>query len=167
MQSLPHLMPAGELVTVPEPAPALVTVRTNPLLPPVVNVAVTDLASVIETTQLPVPVQAPDQPPKVEPRLALAVRVTVVPLVYVWVQSLPHLIPVGALVTVPEPVPVFETVKLNGPSRRQHQRNRGRQRCSRSRSWSPRLRPPLRTKLAVAAPRSSKSRICRRACSRK
>ena len=41
----------------------------------------TDLAAVIETTQLPVPVQAPDQPVKLEPRPALAVRVTVVPLV--------------------------------------------------------------------------------------
>ena len=38
--------------------------------------AVTALACVIKTAQLPVPEQAPDQPVKVEPAEAAAVRVT-------------------------------------------------------------------------------------------
>ena len=45
------------------------------------NVAVTDLASVIVITQLPVPLQAPDQPAKSEPAAGVAVSVTIVPLV--------------------------------------------------------------------------------------
>ena len=44
------------------------------------KVAVTDFAAVIETTQEPVPEQMPDQPAKLEPALAEAVRVTDVPL---------------------------------------------------------------------------------------
>ena len=43
------------------------------------KVAVTDLAAVIETLQGPVPVQAPDQPVKVEPVDGVAVSVTEVP----------------------------------------------------------------------------------------
>jgi hypothetical protein len=45
------------------------------------NVAVTLLAWVIETTQLLVPVQAPDQPVNVEPAEGDAVNVTDVPWV--------------------------------------------------------------------------------------
>ena len=45
-----------------------------------VKVAVTLLAALILTTQLPVPVQAPLQPVKVEPVVGVAVRVTLVPL---------------------------------------------------------------------------------------
>jgi hypothetical protein len=44
------------------------------------NVAVTDFAESIATTQLPVPVHAPLQPAKVEPDAAVAVSVTDVPL---------------------------------------------------------------------------------------
>jgi hypothetical protein len=74
-QVAPQLMPAGELVTVPEPLPAGVTVSRYLLS---VKVAVTDLAVLIVTTQLPVPEQpAPAQPPKVEPVEAVAVNVTV------------------------------------------------------------------------------------------
>src|SRR3990172_4952780 len=43
------------------------------------NVAVTDLAASIVTVHVPVPVHAPDQPPKVEPVEAAAVSVTTVP----------------------------------------------------------------------------------------
>ncbi len=43
------------------------------------NVAVTVLVAFIVTTQLPVPVQAPDQPAKVLPERAAAVNLTTVP----------------------------------------------------------------------------------------
>ena len=50
-----------------------------PVLP--VNVAVTLRAAVMDTAHVPVPVHAPLQPVKVEPVVAAAVRVTLVPLV--------------------------------------------------------------------------------------
>ncbi len=46
-----------------------------------VKVAVTVGAALIVTVQVPVPVQAPLQPVKVEPAAGAAVRVTTVPLV--------------------------------------------------------------------------------------
>ena len=69
-------MPVGEMVTVPEPLPASVTVRRYVLR---LKVAVTDLASVMLTAHMPVPEQpAPAQPMKVEPVKAVAVNVTMV-----------------------------------------------------------------------------------------
>ena len=112
MQSVPQLMPVGVLVTVPEPVPALVTVRVK-VDPPVVKVAVTVWAWVIDTTHDPVPVHAPDQPVKVAPRPGLAVNVTDVPEAYDSVQSVPQLIPAGVLRT--EPGPTVVTVSVNGP----------------------------------------------------
>ena len=44
-----------------------------------VNVAVTDATAFIVTTQLPLPVHAPDQPEKSEPEAGVAVSVTIVP----------------------------------------------------------------------------------------
>jgi hypothetical protein len=47
---------------------------------PTLKVAVTAVAAVIDTVQVPVPVQpAPDQPMKVEPAAAVGVRMTLVP----------------------------------------------------------------------------------------
>ncbi|MCI2430315.1 hypothetical protein LM604_06660 [Candidatus Acetothermia bacterium] len=46
----------------------------------VTKVAVTDLLASIVTTHVPVPLQAPPQPVKVEPLAATAVSVTEVPL---------------------------------------------------------------------------------------
>lgn len=99
-------MPAGLLVTVPAPLPVFVTVKVYCG----VNVAVTDLTALIVTLHVPVMfVQAPDQPVKTEPDAAVAVNVTAVPLSYVSAQSVPHVMPDGELVTVPDPV--FVTVK--------------------------------------------------------
>ena len=62
-------------------------------------------------TQVPVPVQAPDQPAKVEPVAGAAVRVTDAPLLKLALQVDPQLIPAGLLVMVPAPVPARETLK--------------------------------------------------------
>jgi hypothetical protein len=108
---LPQLMPDGEEVTVPVPVPARVTVRVW-VVALVLKVAVTDRAAVIETVQVPVPVQAPLQPANVEPLAAEAVSVTEVPLAKLALHVLPQLIPVGDELTVPVPVPARVTVRV-------------------------------------------------------
>jgi|KBSMisStandDraft_5_1062788.scaffolds.fasta_scaffold493582_2 hypothetical protein len=73
-------MPAVELIA-PPPVPTLLAVSTK--LAGVTigeKLAVTVVAAVIVTTQAAVPVQAPDQPVKVELASGVAVSVTVVPL---------------------------------------------------------------------------------------
>jgi hypothetical protein len=77
-----------------------------------VKVAVTDLAALIVTTQVDVPEQpSPLQPVKLEVIPAAAVSVTTVLLAKFAEQVVPQSMPAGALVTVPEPVPVFETIR--------------------------------------------------------
>jgi hypothetical protein len=56
-----------------------------------VKVAVTDFAVLIVTMQEPVPWHAPLQPLKLQPVKGDALRVTGVPLEYVWLQLLPQL----------------------------------------------------------------------------
>ena len=58
---------------------------------------------------VPCPLQAPLQPAKVEPPLALAVKVTEVPELYVAEQAAPQWMPAGAELTVPLPEPVWLT----------------------------------------------------------
>jgi hypothetical protein len=53
----------------------------------------------------------PLQPEKIEAVDAIVVKVICVPLLAVWVQSLPQLMPVP--VTVPLPFPAFAIVKVN------------------------------------------------------
>jgi hypothetical protein len=70
-------MPPGVDITLPLPLPVAVTVS---LCGRAVMVAVTDFAAVIGTLHLAaVPVQAPDQPAKVELFVGAAVSVTMVP----------------------------------------------------------------------------------------
>ncbi len=70
----PHVMPAGALVTVPLPVPALLTVSEKLWS---AKVAVTVCAALSVTVQVPVPVQLPPlQPVKVEPAAGAAVKVT-------------------------------------------------------------------------------------------
>lgn len=70
-------IPAGLLVTVPEPFPALLTVMSEVVE---LKVADTFLAALIETTQVPEPLQSPPQPKKVCPGVGVAVSATSVPL---------------------------------------------------------------------------------------
>src|SRR5438034_8864603 len=70
-------MPAGVLVTVPAPVPALetVSVKTG------VKVAVTAVAAVRVTVHVPVPAQVPPlQPVKTDPAAGVAASVTIVTL---------------------------------------------------------------------------------------
>jgi hypothetical protein len=78
------------------------------------NVAVTAMAALTVTTQVPVPLHAPPQPPNVEPAAAVAVSVNCAPGVTDSEQSDPHEIPAGALVTVPVPRPFLVTVSVTG-----------------------------------------------------
>src|SRR5262245_57915190 len=104
-------MPLGAEVTVPDPAPVLLTVSRYWLG---VNVAVTVLFAVIVTPQGVVPAHAL-QPVKVEPGSATAVSVTVEPfgkLTCCVVQAVAQLIPAGLEETVPVPPPALFTVSL-------------------------------------------------------
>ena len=77
------------------------------------KVAVTVVAALRVTVQVPVPLQPPPlQPVKVEPAAGAAVSVTAVPLEKLAEQVAPQVIPAGALVTVPLPVPAGVTVRV-------------------------------------------------------
>src|SRR2546422_8289427 len=90
--------------------PALLTVSTKVGR---AKVAVTVVAALRVTVQVPVPEQPPPvQPEKVEPAAAVAVNVTAVPLAKLAEQVAPQLMPAGALVTVPLPVPAGVTVRV-------------------------------------------------------
>ena len=109
LQSPGHVIPAGLEVTVPDPVPAIVTASVFGGMRS--NVAVQLRAALIVT--LPsVQSASPLHPAKVEPDAGAGISVTVVPSSYISVQSPPQLIPVGLVVTVPEPVPVFDTVRV-------------------------------------------------------
>ena len=78
------------------------------------NVAVTPAAADTTTVQVAaVPLQLPaDQPAKMEPVPAAAVRVTEVPEAKFAAQVDPQLIPAGEEVTAPDPLPLFFTVSV-------------------------------------------------------
>jgi hypothetical protein len=111
LQVAPQLIPAGLLVTAPVPAPAGVTVKVS-VITDLLNEAVTELFALSVTVQAPTPLQAPDQPAKVEPAAGAAANVTAVPLAKVTLHVAPQLIPAGLLVTAPLPVPARVTVKV-------------------------------------------------------
>ena len=108
-QVAPHEMPVGELETVPLPVPAFVTARVNGCS---ANVAVTEVAAVIVVVHVPVPVQAPLQPVKVEPAAGVAVNVTADPLVNACEHVAPQEMPDGELVMLPLPVPDLVTLSV-------------------------------------------------------
>jgi phage tail protein X len=95
------------VATVPKFRLVGVKVTAGPLLE--LKVAVTDLAALMVTLQVPVPLQAPPQPANVEPEPATSVSVTTVPLLKSWLHVLGQVIPLGLLVIVPDPVPAKVT----------------------------------------------------------
>lgn len=101
-QVVPHEMPAGFDETVPPPVPAFETVSGNASR---VKVAPTAVAVIAGTTHAPLPVQAPLQPVKVEPGVAIGVNVTMVPRAKFAEHVAPQLMPAGDEVTKPLPVP--------------------------------------------------------------
>ena len=109
---VPQLIPGAGDVTIPLPAPAVVTVRANVES---VKVAVTFVAAVIETVQVVLaPVQTPpDQPVKVEPVPAAAVKVTL----SLAANRAEHVVPVVPQamsvpeVTSPVPLPALVTFR--------------------------------------------------------
>ena len=74
--------------------------------------AVTDVAALSVTVHVPVPVQPPLQPLKIEPAAGAAVKVTAVPLANAAAQVVPQAMPAGALVMVPVPAPLELTVSV-------------------------------------------------------
>ena len=105
----PHLIPAGELVTPPEPFPDLVTVSVRGGT----KLAVTVVSELSATVQVPVPEHPPPlQPAKTEPVSGAAVSVTVVPCAKVNAQTLPQSKADGLDVIRPEPAPALPAVSL-------------------------------------------------------
>jgi hypothetical protein len=103
----PQLIPAGLLVTVPEPVPALLIVSVYIC----VNVAVQLRAADIVT--LPsLQSASPVQPANVEPADGEAVSATPVPEANDALHVAPQLIPAGLLVTVPDPLPALLIVSV-------------------------------------------------------
>jgi hypothetical protein len=105
------LKPSGPVIpnTTLEPAgsPPSVTL-SDPISR--VNCAVTLFAELIVTTHDPVPVQPPLQPEKSDPVAGVAANVTLLPEAKLALHVKPQLMPTGVLVTVPVPVPLFDTV---------------------------------------------------------
>jgi hypothetical protein len=113
VQVLPQLMPVGEEVTVPVPLPVFVTVSVYAVsVGCVANVAVTLLAPLTTSVHVPVPVQAPPQPEKVEPEFGVALRARLVPLATFALQVLPQSMALGLEATVPPPLPFLLTATV-------------------------------------------------------
>jgi hypothetical protein len=107
---VPQLMPAGIEVTVPLPAPVLLTASA---LSWRLNIAVTaTFPEVRLTEQVPVPEQPPpDQPSKVDPVVAVAVR-TIGLVEKAALHVAPQLIPAVEEETFPAPLPALVTVRV-------------------------------------------------------
>ena len=108
-----HTIPPGEIVTEPLPLPVVETVRVQILM----KVAVTNRFWFIVTVQVPVPEHPPpDQPANRLPESGAAVKVTLAFWPKLAEQVEPQSIPAGLLVTVPLPLPSFETFRTGRSS---------------------------------------------------
>src|SRR5207244_3006905 len=109
-QVAPQLIPPSLEVTVPPRMPVLLTERVKRCR---VKLAVTDLVPFMVTVQVvPETASQPLQPVKMEPEAGVAVRTTVLPLVYEAEQVVPQVILPSSEVTVPLPLPVLLTVRV-------------------------------------------------------
>lgn len=104
------------LVTVPFPPPDLSTfsVTWSSAMSKTGN-AVKSLSSVMVQGPVP-PHLGPFQPVSVEPAAGVAVKVTTVPVGNAATHVVPQSMPGGSLVTVPDPLPFFCTVRFDMPS---------------------------------------------------
>lgn len=108
-QVAPQRMPAGTLVTEPEPVPAWLTDNVNCGT----KRAITEASVVRATVHVPTPAQAaPLQPAKDDPGPGVAVSTTEVPTLRAAEHVLPQLMPAGELVIVPAPPPLSATVSV-------------------------------------------------------
>lgn len=112
MQAVPQSIagePGAVDATLPVPAPAFATDSAK--LPGGENAATTLLAWFIVTTQLPTPLQAPDQPANVELPVADALKVTTLLAATAAEHVAPQsMSPAGVIeIILPLPAPVFET----------------------------------------------------------
>ena len=110
-----QLIPPGLLVTVPLPGPDVSTlsVTRSGAMSKTGN-AVKSLSSVMVQGPAP-PHLGPAQPVSVEPAAGTAVKVTTVPVGNAARHVVPQSMPGGWLVTVPDPVPFFWTVRFDIP----------------------------------------------------
>jgi hypothetical protein len=119
-QAVPHEIPAGWLTTVPLPSPAFCVASAyvdGGGADASENVAEMLTATLPLVTHGSVPAHPPPvHPVNTEPDAAVAVSVTRRPAGKLSAQSLPQLMPVGLLTTVPPPVPAFVSVMLNVPA---------------------------------------------------
>lgn len=110
VQVEPQSIPAGELVTTPEPSPSNSTVRVF-----VINskLAITTVSAVTFTTHAPVPEHAPpDHPVNVALGATTTAKDTEVPSAKSASQFSEQEIPAGVLVINPSPEPVKLTLKV-------------------------------------------------------
>lgn len=123
LPELPELPDAPELPELPDPlelpdAPELPEPLEDPLEdPPDASLAVTVLASLIDTVQLPVPLHAPLHPRNDDPPSAVAVKVTLVPAENSTLQPAAagpraHVFPDGEMLALPVPSPRLPTVSV-------------------------------------------------------
>jgi len=75
-------------------------------------------ALIVNVHVIAVPLHSSAQPPKTEPGLGCAVRVTTVSLAKFQAQALPQSMPAGLDVTTPEPMPPFATDSMKTMSNR-------------------------------------------------
>src|SRR3989344_8252558 len=108
IQSVPQIIPKGEIVTVPLPVPVLVSPNVYVLRS---NMAVHVLSASIVTTPSEQSA-SPPQPANVEFASGAAISVTDVPELYNSVQSAPQSMPEGELVICPLPAPDLFAVRV-------------------------------------------------------
>jgi hypothetical protein len=108
-QSLPQLIPRGELEMDPLPEPSIAALSVNVFK---ANDALTAVSEIIVSAHAPVPPHAPLQPRKTEFAEGVALSVSEDPLLSASAQLLPQLMPEGALVIEPVPAPNLLTLRL-------------------------------------------------------